>query len=83
MTMVFTKLLGLLSIGDIMWISVKDKLPPLDKEVLVISCTNTYYLAWRTYYNGIEEWDSDECTFEDDYITHWQALPPLPREVML
>ncbi len=61
-----------------MWISAKDELPPLNKVVLVISYANDYYLAWRSHYDGAEEWVYDDGTFEDGYITHWQPLPPLP-----
>lgn len=70
------------------WISVKEKLPKYDKNVLVYfnECYTTEQKGlaiaqlwpnkqWEISYNGLDGYDinSDVKT-----ITHWQELPNLP-----
>lgn len=71
------------------WISVEDRLPPLDEEVIVSAC-GIVFNTWRhlaTYKDsdGVEykkqewylgyEYDEDDCP-----ITHWQPIPPPTQE---
>ncbi|HHE3652875.1 TPA: DUF551 domain-containing protein [Pasteurella multocida] len=72
------------------WISVKDKLPKKFDRVLV--CQQDY--KWEQNYiriaycnnsEGTEWWadnydgTGDEIIFND--VTHWQTLPPIPKEI--
>lgn len=67
------------------WISVKKRLPPDDKPVLVTylgHCTRRHYCdLMAVFANG--EWKYyDTTVFPCDLtITHWMPLPRLPREV--
>jgi hypothetical protein len=75
------------------WISVKDRLPELRQEVLVIR-DGWYALACRRkverkplpppQFNNIEIWEWDygvEETFvPDGSVTHWMPLPEPPKE---
>jgi hypothetical protein len=75
------------------WISVKDRLPELRQEVLVIR-DKWYALACRRkverkplpppQFNNIEIWEWDygvEETFvPDGSVTHWMPLPDMPKE---
>lgn len=55
------------------WISVDDKLPPIDTEVLVI-CWYSYWLA-RIDFEG--DWiDTQEGTLLDE-VTYWLPIPTL------
>lgn len=66
------------------WISVKKRLPPDDKPVLVTylgHCTRRHYCDMIATRNG-DQWEyydgTGECGMD---ITHWMPLPKLPREV--
>lgn len=78
------------------WISVKDRLPELDQEVLVYAVGkvdgfighHVYALCNRFVQRiflsapGHEMWSSPWDYFHMDYkITHWMPLPELPEEV--
>lgn len=62
------------------WISVEDRLPKEDKNVLVITSYGFYKIAkWNSYNNGTTViWETN-----DDYgasaITHWMPLPEPPK----
>lgn len=72
------------------WISVKDRLPEIDQDVLVIK-DGLYGLACRKIverqklpppqFNNIEIWEWD-YGFEarEGQVTHWQKLPEPPKE---
>lgn len=60
------------------WISVKDRLPKPQTEVLAFR-RGIMYLAW--YDNEIGRWASNEWGFLDA-VTHWMPLPE-PPEVTL
>lgn len=68
------------------WISVNDRLPPIDTEVLVFShgqisvCSlirpshETADLVWKDAYGF---WDDDEGV---SAVSHWMFLPEPPKE---
>lgn len=72
------------------WISVKERLPEIDQDVLVIK-DGLYGLACRKIverqklpppqFNNIEIWEWD-YGFEarEGQVTHWQKLPEPPKE---
>lgn len=77
------------------WISVKDRLPELDQEVLVYAVgkidgfidTHVYALCSRFVQHifpsspGYERWSTPWEYFHTDYeITHWMPLPAGPKE---
>ena len=55
------------------WISIKDRLPEIDKDVLVVDC-NIYEVC---IYDGVEFRTIDYGYF---YPTHWMSLPEPPKE---
>lgn len=76
------------------WISIKDKLPPLDKEILCYGDIFVDYYnkkpAIKLCYAQRKSIDSDEiiwvyettCCGDKylDNITHWMPLPSSPKE---
>lgn len=65
--------------SDNMWISVKDKLPPLDTDVLVVHYGNTCIVAKRVK-DGCWEDTIEGIQWENESVTYWMPLPPLPQE---
>ena len=60
------------------WISVNERLPEKDQEVLVYLFKDRPYLAWL---NVDGEWETEEFTIDYDYLpTHWMPLPEPPKE---
>ena len=61
------------------WVSVEDRLPEIDKEVLIVDISGKR-ISTATFtvgnYDG-EGWIAD---FEDIYPTHWKNLPTPPKE---
>lgn len=62
------------------WISVKDRLPEHDNDVLVYlnnSCAVGFYSQDN------KKWFRDRCTCSDCYLeldaTHWMPLPEEPK----
>lgn len=77
------------------WISVKDRLPELDQDVLVyakgkedgfLDCTHIVISQRYTFHifewdKGVEEWQAPWPYFNRNYeVTHWMPLPELPKE---
>ena len=58
------------------WISVKDRLPEDDKEVLAYDSEHKEIVI-AFYDSEYEEWTYDD--WYDGEITHWQPLPELPE----
>ena len=64
------------------WISVTEKLPDLDVDVLVATaCKNIFVLQRITIGPGAEMYwtDFERPFFEPEDITHWMPLPALPN----
>ena len=62
------------------WISVKDRLPEKNKDVLC--CTSDKYeqpfIGYRDKYNGL--WCKGRWAYTWGKITHWMPLPAPPTE---
>ena len=65
------------------WISVKDELPEINKDVLIYRGQFIGRLINVYTYLGNNEWE-DEYGYwgktEDEGITHWMSLPSPPKE---
>ena len=60
------------------WISVKDRLPELNK--LVLACNTVGDIEIVSYYNEkFMLYDGNEYPYEMRYITHWMPLPQPPK----
>ena len=65
------------------WISVEDRLPEPEKEVIILNKRKQVDIDFLTddFEGGYYWWKSDEAIFcEDDEITHWMPIPQLPKE---
>ena len=63
------------------WISVKDRLPEDDKDVLVYD-SRSKEIIMASYNSDYDEWSTPYDYYYDldnDKITHWQPLPELPE----
>ena len=63
------------------WISVKDKLPEIGQEVLVIDTNMNYHIAnfnpgKTTHYY----WDCDEYGLRKQDVNYWIELPKPPKK---
>ena len=56
------------------WISVKDRLPENDSEVLTCSILGAYYICQYHSQAGF-----DVTVFNGTKITHWMPLPTPPK----
>ena len=68
------------------WISVKDRLPEINEEVLCcvvrknLLGNEKYLWLWSLYEDG--SWGDQEFNIEEDEIvTHWMPLPNPPEEL--
>ncbi len=65
------------------WISVEDRLPELETNVLVITKYNDIYIAFPNKFKDKLYWDivcgCQEGSWTQD-VTHWQPLPARPNE---
>ena len=65
------------------WISVEDRLPEPEKEVIILNKRKQADIDFLTddFEGGYYWWKSDEAIFcEDDEITHWMPIPKLQEE---
>ena len=70
------------------WISVKDRLPDDEKEVLCWylsgdgNCYHTIGVCLQETYGNVwsTEADRDECGYGCEKVTHWMPLPEPPKE---
>ena len=63
------------------WISVKDRLPEDDKDVLVYNSRSKEIII-ASYNSNYDEWDNLYNYYDYlpvDVITYWQPLPELPE----
>ena len=66
------------------WISVEDRMPELELDVLTMTNKNEPILDHRTKrYEGEPYWWASEDEIagwmdEEEYITHWMPIPKLP-----
>lgn len=61
------------------WINVEDELPPMDKDVLVITKAKRLIIAKCCYPAPLNDWwDSDGRYMQNDKPTHWMPLPSPP-----
>lgn len=62
------------------WISVKDRLPETDAEVLIYTSWGSYNIGNYGYHDP-NVWSSEEIyAYEDGEIAHWMPLPEPPEE---
>lgn len=65
------------------WISVEDKLPNKDQDVLIYKGNHIGDMMYVYTYSGNNEWE-DEYGYwsrtDDEGITHWMPLPAPPKE---
>lgn len=60
------------------WISVNEKLPPVEKydmSIMVLAVNTEWKINFSKYDYDAEEW----ITHESDIFTHWMFLPKLPK----
>lgn len=84
------------NVVDMKWISIKEKLPPLNQDVLVYYCgkkdwnkdldgmaiSDRYIFRITSSSEGWETWRNPFEYFGSNYeITHWMPLPEPPKEV--
>jgi hypothetical protein len=65
------------------WISVEDRLPEPEKEVIILAKNKYIDIDHLTDdgEGGYYWWKSDEwICCDDDKITHWMPIPELPKE---
>ena len=61
------------------WISVNEKLPPVEKydmSIMVLAVNTERKINFSKYDYYREEW----ITLESEIFTHWMFLPELPKE---
>ena len=65
------------------WISIEDKLPEKNNEVLITDGYSVWGGFSREYSQNEEGWcwfdNSEEGYFNTDEITHWMPLPEPPK----
>ncbi|QDA14205.1 DUF551 domain-containing protein [Pasteurella multocida subsp. multocida] len=57
------------------WISVEDRLPGEREDILICTDRGEIKIAWRD-----DVFFMSLLTYHLSSVTHWQPLPPLPRE---
>jgi hypothetical protein len=65
------------------WISVKERLPEPEKEVIILDKRKRIDIDFLTDDGdgGYYWWKSEDAIFsENDEITHWMPIPQLPKE---
>lgn len=67
------------------WISVKDKLPPVDEKVLVIWSGQVEMAILESEQNNWQEYPNGDFQCHEDNqsgyeVTHWMELPEPPKE---
>ena len=60
------------------WISVEERLPEPDKNVLTLKNRKCVRIGY--YSEDCEEWVINDMVAYDEDITHWMPLPKAPKE---
>ena len=60
------------------WISVGERLPERNTEVLVCDTKEDYVSVWEYIGDGL--WLGNEIIWATEDITHWMPLPEPPKE---
>lgn len=63
------------------WISVKERLPETEREVLI--CTERKFIYMARIYEDGEAWPVSNgcgCCGKQEAFTHWMSLPETPKE---
>lgn len=61
------------------WISVSDRLPEDDREVLVWGC-GFMAIGWCNNGKDGRYWCANDFDYKDGEVTHWRPLPEPPKE---
>ncbi len=67
-------------VNNVEWISVEDRLPQYDKEVVYIDKSNDIHLGRLESGMGKEIYWTHYDFLEDEDVTHWMPLPHPPKE---
>lgn len=59
------------------WVSVEDELPPDYRNVLIVTCSYGYYIA---FYSNRHQCFVVENDVDIPNVTHWMPIPPLAEE---
>lgn len=59
------------------WISVKDRLPKAGEDVIAYLGEGIFEICWMLK-DGV--WETRDSYLDTDAVTHWMALPELPKE---
>lgn len=63
------------------WRSVKDELPPVDRDVIVSMGCGEFGVVWLSALsNGTCKWYSNDDTLSLDNIKYWMPIPELPKD---
>lgn len=69
------------------WISVKDRLPEEEEQVLCLSSKNEFFTAYYTRMTTnyepwyVDIWNSGLCCGKEPFDTiYWMPLPELPKD---
>lgn len=62
---------------DTKWISVKERLPEVEADILAYIGEGSFVVCWMTH-DGY--WQCPAYLMDKDDVTHWQPLPEPPKE---
>ena len=69
---------GIRCCGASPWISVEDRLPEVDRSVLICDDTKSMYVAML--WADRRTWDGGDFLSDTARCPHWMSLPPPPKE---
>ena len=58
------------------WISVNERLPEVERDVLVYMGNEVCKVCWR---DERGDWHTSTRLFDKEDVTHWMPLPELPK----
>ena len=59
------------------WISVKERLPEVEADILAYIGEGSFVVCWMTH-DGY--WQCPAYLMDKDDVTHWMPLPEPPKE---